>query len=136
MNDLPSNTTRDYWIYAERKIGKYPKHSVRGGKWLLFVNSKNIDRIWAKIKIATEEGRLGGLAKTATMKVNPDFPISKVKVICVYTYDWQDGDDVKRIREELRKIGITRKIAYKTDDDTDQGKYRVTGSRGFSKYYE
>ena len=87
MNNLPSNTTRDYWVYAERKNGKYPKHTARGGKWLLFVSNRNIDRIWAEIKIAIEEGRLGDIAKAATMKINPDFPSSKVKVICVYTYD-------------------------------------------------
>lgn len=87
-------------------------------------------------KRITEEGRLGDMAKAATMKINPDFPSSKVKVICIYTYDWRDYEDVKRIREELRKIGIARKIAYKADEDTVLGKYRVAGTDKLSKYYE
>jgi len=133
---LPSKATSEYWIYAERKTGIYPQHSVHGGKWLIFVSSHSVDRIWAKIKNATERGRLGGIAKVATAKVNPDFASSKVKVICVYTYDWRDEQDAKRIREELRKIGIIRKIAYKTDEDTDRGRYVATGAKRISKYCE
>lgn len=132
---LPSEAASDYWIYAERKTGRYPQHSARGGKWLIFVSNHNIDRVWTRIKNATEEGRLGGIAKVATAKINPDFPNSKAMIICVYTYDWRDEQDVKRIREELRKIGIIRKIAYKTDEDTDQGRYRVTGIKRISKYF-
>jgi hypothetical protein len=134
---LPSKVTNDYWIYAERKTGEYPEHTVRGGKWLIFISNHNVDRIWVKIKKAVEEGKLGGTAKVATAKVNLDFLGSKTKVICVYTYDWRDEQDVKRVREELRKLGITRKIAYKSDDDTDRGKYRTTGTaEKISKYYE
>lgn len=131
-----SSATNEYWIYAKRQQGEYPEHTVRGGKWLVFVGIFSIDKIWAKIKTATEAGKLGGLAKRATGKVNPDFPNSKVKVICVYTYDWKDEQDVKRIRDGLRKIGITRKISYKADEDTDQGWYRTTVSHKLSKYYE
>ena len=134
---IPSKTTSNYWIFAERKNGEYPEHSVRGGKWLIFVSNHNVDRIWAKIRTAVEEGKLGGSAKVATAKVNLDFPGSKTKVICVYTYDWQDEKDVKRVREELRKIGIARKIAYKADADTFEGKYRTAGTaEKISKYYE
>jgi len=57
-------------------------------------------------------------------------------VICVYTYDWKDRQDVERIREELRKIGIIRKISYKTDEDTEQGIYRAHNGEKISKYYE
>ncbi|HBH46634.1 MAG: hypothetical protein A2445_02710 [Candidatus Jacksonbacteria bacterium RIFOXYC2_FULL_44_29] len=136
LTDQPSKITNDYWVFAEREIGEYPEHTASGGKWLLFVNIYSIDKIWAKIKIATEKGRLGGMAKAATVKINPDFPNSKIKVICVYTYDWKDELDVKRIREELRMIGITRKISYKADEDTELGKYRTDGSEKLSKYYE
>jgi len=131
MSDIPSKNTRDYWIYTERKNGEYPEHSIRGGKWLIFVNSHNIDWIWKKIRVAVESGKLGGIAKTATAKIP-----SKTRVICVYTYDWRDEQDVKRIREELRKLGINRKIAYKTDEDTELGKYRINTNEKLSKYYE
>jgi len=44
--------------------------------------------------------------------------------------------DVKRIREELRKLGVRNKIPYKSDEDTLRGGYRVTGHTRISKYYE
>jgi len=124
----------DYWTYAQRKNGKYPEHTSRGGKWLIFVGSHNLSRIWSKIKIAVEEGKLGGLAKVPRHSSRAQSPSSGV--ICVYTYDWKDAQDVKRIREELRKIGIIRKISYKTDEDTERGIYRANSSEKVSKYYE
>ncbi len=98
--------------------------------------SKNIDTVWERIRKATEGGRLGDSAKVATAKSNPIAAGSSMKVICVYTYDWKDEEDVKRIRTELRMLGITWKIPYKSDEDTEAGKYRATGHTRISKYYE
>ena len=124
-----------YWIYAENKTGNYPQDFEYGGKWLIFSSVYNAKRIWLKIKRATENGTLGNLAKMATAKPNGVFTNSKVRVICVYTYDWRDKDDVMRVREELRKIGITRKIAYKADEDTYRGLYSNNGDSRISKYF-
>jgi len=135
-NAKPSEVTDIYWIYATRKKGKYPKPTPRSGKWLIFVSLKNVDEVWAKIKKAVEEGKLGDSAKVATAKPNPLATDPNAKVICVYTYDYTDEKDVKRIREELRKLGITNKIPYKADEDTLSGKYRITGHKRISKYYE
>jgi hypothetical protein len=132
----PSEVVEVYWIYAIREKGEYPKSTPRGGKWLIFVNPKDVDEVWLKIKKAVEEGKLGGSAKVATAKPSPSAGKSDAKVICVYTYDWTDEEDVKRIREELRKLGITNRIPYKTDEDTLKGKYRITRHKRISKYYE
>ncbi|MBI4262107.1 DUF1917 domain-containing protein [Candidatus Uhrbacteria bacterium] len=126
--------TNGYWIYAHRKDGEYPEHTSRGGKWLIFVGGHNLSRIWRRIRSATEEGKLGGLAKASKHGSRAQSPNNGV--ICVYTYDWKDIHDVKRIREELRKIGIIRKISYKTDEDTERGVYRANSSEDISKYYE
>lgn len=134
-NAKPSEVTDVYWIYAERRKGKYPKPTPRSGKWLIFVDPEDVDEVWAKIKRAVEEGRLGDSAKVSTGKPNPH-ATSRQRVICVYTYDWTDEKDVKRIREELRKLGITSKIPYKADQDTIEGKYRKMGHSKISKYYE
>jgi len=122
----------DYWTYAQRKKGKYPEHTSHGGKWLVFVGSHNLSRVWNKIKIAVEKGTLGSLAKAS----RAEHQNSSTGVICVYTYDWKDRQDVQRIREELRKIGIIRKISYKTDEDTERGIYQANNSEKVSKYYE
>lgn len=131
----PSEFTEDYWIHAYREREDYPQPTPRNGKWLLFVNERDVDEVWVKIKKATEEGKLGSSAKVATAKPNPLGRPGK-RVICVYTYDYKDEKDVKRSREELRKLGITYKIPYKADEDTLSGKYKVRGHTRISKYYE
>ena len=132
----PSEVTEVYWLYAVRKKGTYPRPTPYSGKWLIFVNRNDIDAIWTTIKQATEEGKLGGSTKVATAKPNPYATDPKTKVICVYTYDWADEADVRRIRAELRALGITQKISYKADADTLRDKYRVTGHQRINKYYE
>lgn len=133
----PTDVTDVYWIYAIRKKGgEYSKATPRSGKWLIFADPENVNDVWGKIKKAVEEGKLGDSAKVSTAKPNPLAGKSRAHVICVYTYDWMDAKDVKRIREELRKLGITHKIPYKADEDTLKGKYRITGHKRISKYYE
>lgn len=132
----PSEEKNVYWIYAERKVGGYPYPTERSGKWLIFVDPEDVDEVWAKIKKATEEGKLGYASKVSTAKPNPLAVNPRSRVICVYTYDWTDEDDVRRIREELRKLGITQKIPYKSDEDTMSGRYRIYGHKRISKYYE
>lgn len=56
-------------------------------------------------------------------------------LICVYTYDWTDEADVMRVREELRNLGFTWRLPYKTDEDTYNNIYRATGHKHISKYF-
>jgi hypothetical protein len=133
---MPSQITDEYWLYAERKKGQYPKATAKSGKWLVFVPVSQVDGVWAKIREATEDGRLGDSAKVATAKPNPNASDPSKKVICAYTYDWTDEEDVRRIRDELRDLGITSKIPYKTDRDTSAGRYAKRSYRRISKYYE
>jgi hypothetical protein len=133
----PSACTQEYWHIAEREEGgPYPESTVRGGKWLIFVPSSHVDDAWATIKTAIEKGKLGQSAKVATAKPNPNAQNPNVKVICVYTYDCDDREDVMRIRQALRDLGFTAKMSYKTDDATYKGLYAITGSKRISLYYE
>ena len=49
---------------------------------------------------------------------NPNASTPNTRVICVYTYETLDESDVKRVRQSLRDIGISRKIPYKADNAT------------------
>ncbi len=129
----PSEVTQVPWIYALRKKGEYPEATSRSGKLLIFPEEKDWDRVWVKIKGATEEGLLGGSSKVRTA-LQPN-RYSK-KVICVYVYDRDDEEDVMRIKSELRNLGIDQRIPDKTDKDTLDGKYARTGYKGLSKYYD
>lgn len=136
-SDFPSTITDDYWVYASVKQQlnhprKYNSH--KSGKWLVFADIKKIDTTWQTIKKATENGHLGVGAKAATAKSNPNATSDSEKVICIYTYNWQDVDDVYRVEKALRSIGIEETLYYKTDSDTLEGKYKVRGSKGISKY--
>ena len=53
----------------------------------------------------------------------------------VYTYDWTDTEDVLKIRDSLRRLGIAKRIPYKADIDTGR-KYTYHGDTKISKYYE
>ena len=136
FDDLsPSEVHEVYWLYARNRTGNYPSPTPRSGKWLLFVPKTDIDKVWARVKEATETGRLGADAKVSTAKPNPNEVNPTDGVICVYTYDSDDERDVMRVREELRALGFTNKIPYKTDEATLSGKYRRHGERKISKYY-
>lgn len=128
--------TDEYWIEADRKVGEYPKPTRNSGKWLIFVPLRQLDAVWAKIRTATEDGHLGGRSKSGTKRPNPNAKDPNARVVCVYTYDWTDKEDVMRIRANLRKLGITWKIPYKADEDTFQFRYSVHGDSRISKYFE
>ncbi len=82
-------------------------------------------------------GHLGNEAKAATAKKNGLARNQWVKVICVYTYDSADVDDVRRVRQRLRELGFTKQLSYKTDAATASGIYSGTNEgRPISLYYE
>ncbi len=127
----PSKAFDGYWIYARRKKGSYPAHTARSGKWLIFAPTDQIDRAWEIVKQATINGMLGEVSKVATALENSNAKDNNVKVICVYTYDYEDKDDVYSIRDKLYKLGFTNRLVYKTDQATKSKKY----GPGVGNYY-
>jgi predicted RecB family nuclease len=125
-----------YWLVAERKIGTYPASTANSGKWLIFIKRAEIDAWWTKIKAATEQGSFGDLAKVSTSKPNPNASDPNEHVICVYTYDWTDEEDVRRVRQALGDLGVVWEIGYKADQETKAKLYAVHGNLRFCKYYE
>jgi hypothetical protein len=131
----PSQVTDVYWLYAAGPRGRWPESAERVGKWLVFVSAEHVDAVWARIQQATEAGRLGIAAKVATARPNPNATSRDSRVICIYTYDCEDEADVMRVRGELRRLGIARKIPYKTDADTLAGKYSARGDTQIARYF-
>jgi len=119
---LPSQVTDDNWIYADSPAVSEADLS-RTGKWLVFVPARQVDRWWALIRLATEQGRLGISAKAATARHNDLATSRRTKLICVYTRDWQDQSDVRRVLRQLRGIGVTSRLSYKTNEATVSGVY-------------
>jgi len=119
---LPTQETRDAWVYAFCAKGDYPEHTERCGKWLIFCSSTRIDEEWQRIKHAVEQGQLGSQAKVSTA-ASSRVRRSGQHVICVYTYDYEDSTDARRIRQVLRDLGFTQKLPYKSDEETLNGRY-------------
>lgn len=149
----PSEVLDDFWItvHAEAPIarlrratshhGQRPRVRVDGGKlvlpggkWLLFVKRDDVDEVWDKIVRAVKQGRLGYLAKVSTARPNPLAHRPGKHVICVYTSDASDRDDIMRVRGELRALRFVAPIAYKPDQFTIEGRYE--GSGRVATYFE
>jgi len=134
FDKYPSKITKDYWVLA------FPNKNTREitdncGKWLIFTNTKDLDNCWQKIAKATEEGILGIEAKSATAKENPNALSQDKKVICVYTYDSEDKDDVARVAWELYDLGVVPVVLnYKKDKVTLEKKYAVKGQKKICRY--
>jgi Domain of unknown function (DUF1917) len=131
----PSQIQDKYWVSANsRKNGV--RFTERSGKWLIFVPMAELDDAWSKIKQATQAGLLSNFSKAATGLPNPNAIDPDLKVICVYTYDSDDREDVFRVRQALRDLGSDRPMPYKTDQATRECRYQVHGDRRISLYYE
>lgn len=89
------------------------KHGITVGKWMFFKSPDQIDDYWSTIAAATSRGELGIQAKVATSSSSSE------RVICVYTHDCEDKDDVRRVLEGLVGLGLVREgqrpIYYKCD---------------------
>lgn len=111
------------WLYARSPASRPQWDPFRTGKWLVFCSHPYFEEVWGKLKTATEAGELG----CATKIRNPENPIAKLEralVACVYTDDFQDTDDVRRVLMKLRDLGFERApLQYKRDADTLRGNY-------------
>lgn len=86
------------------------KSGVLIGKWLIYRNDLEIDHVWRTIARSTFKGGLGISAKVSTAMSE-----RKRHVICVYTGNYLDLEDVMRVRKKLRELGFTEKLCYKPD---------------------
>ncbi|MBN1195450.1 MAG: DUF1917 domain-containing protein [Methanomicrobiaceae archaeon] len=126
---VPGRTTRMYWIIQDAPdFRPGAVDDERGGKWLIFIDRDHADEIWRRIRDATADGRLGISAKVSTAKTNPESRDERV-VIYVHTTDWEDEDDVMRVREVLRSLGIDQRIGYKRNLETYHGEYSEKGKK-------
>ncbi|EME81552.1 uncharacterized protein MYCFIDRAFT_88096 [Pseudocercospora fijiensis CIRAD86] len=101
-------------------LGLAVEMGVTCGKWMLFPGAADLPRYWRLVATATCRGKLGPTAKSAVF--DPQDPET---VICIYTYDFTDSEDVRRVLEELVDIGVCsnegRRIYYKCDAYTHLG---------------
>ncbi|MDG6256760.1 MAG: DUF1917 domain-containing protein [Methanomicrobiaceae archaeon] len=126
---IPTRTTQMYWIIQDAP-GYRPEEvdNEKGGKWLIFLDEDEVDAMWQRIRDATCRGTLGISAKVSTAKPNPDSRDTR-KVIYVYTENWEDEEDVMRVRRQLADLGVEQRIGYKRNIETYLGEYSEKGKK-------
>ncbi|EPE34375.1 eIF4e-like protein [Glarea lozoyensis ATCC 20868] len=84
------------------------------GKWMLFVPPESVNEIWSTIALATANNELGTAAKVAPYADDD----RKERVICIYTRDFRDREDVARVVRRMRSLGVvdvSKVVWYKCD---------------------
>jgi Domain of unknown function (DUF1917) len=130
------NPDRDHLAADIVRLAK--QKNVTCGKWMLFPLPHDVDAVWKQIAQGTLEGRLGCAAKVATDDGNDAKP---ERLICIYTEDFSDKDDIMRVLRELKRLGLVREgqdkfkgvIYYKCDaytylDITSDNEYKLKAS--------
>lgn len=107
LNPLRRNLEQDI-LNTARECG------VVYGKWMLFPSPRDVDKTWKTVVTALDKGELGDGAKVAT-----DDGSGSSRLICVYTKDFGDKQDVKRVLRGMVSVGLVdtqdRPIYYKCD---------------------
>jgi len=89
------------------------------GKWMLFPSPSQVNYCWSLVAHGTATGELGHAAKVAT-----DDGSGSARLICIYTENFADMEDVKRLLERLLGMGLVNRngamgegwaIYYKAD---------------------
>lgn len=115
---LPSKDNGRAWHYATAPGAAFHSTGI-SGKWCIFRSSADIDEAWQTVRQATESGQFlcAKVSTAASRGVRPSH------LICVYTHDYTDNEDVGRAREALRALGFVEELGYKRDIDTFNGVY-------------
>ncbi|MCJ1475207.1 hypothetical protein MMC13_003867 [Lambiella insularis] len=79
------------------------KNGCTTGKWMLFPMEEGVNRVWGTIAKATVDGHLGIDAKVAT---DQGKGLTTPRLICVYTQDFGDKKDLKRVLRKLAELGL------------------------------
>jgi len=80
---------------------------VRCGKWMLFPPPNVVDDVWAVVARATAANELGVAAKVAP-KGDEEGSQGSARLICIYTRDFRDKDDVARVLGRMRELELVR----------------------------
>jgi len=130
--DLPSTTEPcaapegHYWV---RAYSPDPTtiDQLLVGKWMIRIQCAYVSYCWDKVRTATESGTLGIGAKVSTDWGDANDPSGpwNTHVICIYTQDWRERDDVLRVARVLHEVDAVRRLVlrYKPDIETYAGRY-------------
>jgi hypothetical protein len=122
MNFLaPSKVLDEPWLSLTAPRKRFVS-SERSGKWCVYRPGDSVDAAWIQVlSLISTGGLLCAKVSTKQSVLSGGF---EQHVICVYTTDWEDREDVMRVRKVLRSVGFTERLGYKRDIDTLLGAER------------
>lgn len=82
---------------------------VRCGKWMFFPEPSYVDDVWEVIARATAANELGVAAKVAPMPPDYEGRAASARLVCVYTRDFRDKDDIARVLNRLRELELVKR---------------------------
>lgn len=74
-------------------------------QWMLFVEPTSVNEVWASVAQATARNELGIAAKVAPREERGS---PRERLVCIYTYDFRDKDDIARVLHRLRQLELVR----------------------------
>lgn len=74
-------------------------------QWMLFVEPTLVNEVWERVATATARNELGIAAKVAPREERGS---TRERLVCIYTYDFRDRDDVARVLHRLRQLELVR----------------------------
>lgn len=72
---------------------------------MLFVEPALVNEVWERVAQATVRNELGIAAKVAPRAERGS---ARERLVCIYTYDFRDRDDVARVLHRLRQLELVR----------------------------
>lgn len=82
---------------------------VTTGKWMLFPEARDVNSVWKVVADNTASGELGICAKVATGSGDMDGKTKQQRLVCVYTKDFSDGEDVRRVVRQMEILDLVPK---------------------------
>jgi len=121
-----------HWIHAFSPSETKDLDPLLIGKWLIYLSCRHVDYCWSRVREATEAGTLGISAKISTDWGKAHDLVGMIAegaggwrnhVICVYTVDWRNHEDVSRVGSRLASVDAvrTQTLQYKPDAFTYGG---------------
>jgi hypothetical protein len=132
------------WVLTSRDDGitQHDFDPLVVGKWLFYINCHHTPQCtpaqcpaalaWSSVAEATRAGRLG-----ISVKMSTDRNLNNrgTHVICVYTEDWLNSEDVLRVADQIDSLNLTTDtLYYKPDLLTLSGRYHETGPTSIYRY--
>lgn len=94
------------------KIAK--KHKCVTGKWIIWLEKKEVDEKWGSIAKSILDGKLSSFSAKISTNGHPSTSSGEY-LVCVYTLDYSEMQEVMKVREELKNLGFTSALCYKAD---------------------